>query len=141
MVDQKPNEKYKVADVIKAMANTRGIKSVVARNLGCDRDTIDNYINRHPTVRAAWEQEREQIIDSAESQLVLKVNAGEWPAIRHVLITLGRNRGYGESSETRLTGADGGPIRMEVDPKDALQARIAAIAARTPEDSDSQQPE
>ena len=114
MVDQKPNEKYKVAEVIAAMAHTRGIKSVIARNLGCNRDTIDNYINRHPTVRAAWEQERELIIDNAETQLVLKVNAGEWPAIRHVLITLGKSRGYGETSETRVVGADGAEVRIKV---------------------------
>ena len=112
MEEQKQNEKFKVAEVIAAMHNTRGIKSVIARNLGCARDTVDNYINRHATVRVAWEQERELIIDSAESQLVLKVNAGEWPAVKHVLTTLGKSRGYGET--TAVTGADGGDVRIKV---------------------------
>ena len=114
MEEQHRQDKFKVKDVIAAMANTRGIKSVIARNLGCDRMTVESYLKRYPTVYAAWEQERELIIDNAETQLVLKVNAGEWPAIRHVLITLGKSRGYGETSETRVVGADGAEVRIKV---------------------------
>ena len=138
MEEQHRQDKFKVKDVIAAMAHTRGIKAAIARNLGCDRMTVESYLKRYPTVYAAWEQERELIIDNAETQLVLKVNAGEWPAIRHVLITLGKSRGYGESSETRVTGADGENLKVEVDVKDTLIARIAAIVARTTTDSDPQ---
>ena len=67
---------------------------------------------------------------------MIKVNAGEWPAIRHVLITLGKKRGYGES--LGVTGADGENLKVEIDVKDTLIARIAAIVARTSTDSDTQ---
>ena len=104
-------EKYTTAQVIKAIEDSAGIKAVVARRLGCHRFTVDRYIRRYPTVARAYQQEREKLVDLAESELVKRVRAGEWPAIRWVLATLGRNRGYVEKQEMDVTSG-GEPIRV-----------------------------
>ena len=101
-------ERYTTAQVIEALQQTRGIMSLAARLLGCTRWTIYNYIERHPTVKQAYEEQRQTIVDLAEGQLVKKLDAGEWPAIKFILATLGRDRGYVERQE--LTGADKGEI-------------------------------
>jgi len=98
-----PNqERYSVETVIKAIEGSRGIKSQIARKLGCDRGTVDNYITRHPTVARAYQAEREAIVDTAEVQAMVKVNEGDGPMIRFILATLGKDRGYVERQEVDL---------------------------------------
>lgn len=97
--------RYTTQQVIDAIKDSKGIKSIVAARLGCTRQTIDNYIKRHPTVARAYQEERERIVDIAEAQLLGKLRAGEWPAIRYTLSTLGKNRGYTEKSELEFMGA------------------------------------
>lgn len=89
--------RYTTEQVIDALRKSAGIKSQAARALGCNRLTVDNYIQRYPTVKAAYEEQRQVIIDAAESQLVKKLSAGEWDAVKYVLSTLGRDRGYGDT--------------------------------------------
>lgn len=90
-------QRYTAEQVIEAIKKARGIKAVVARSLGCDRSTVNNYIERYPTVKRAYEEQREVIIDIAEGQLIKKVDSGEWDAVKYVLSTLGKDRGYGDT--------------------------------------------
>ena len=79
--------------------------AVAAKLLGCTRWTIYNYIARHPTVKRAYEEQRQTIVDIAEGKLIAKLDAGEWPAIRYILSTLGRDRGYVERVEQQVSGS------------------------------------
>ena len=104
------NGRYTTREVISALKAAHGVQAAAARSLGCDRHTVSNYIKRHATVRAAWEESRDEFIDLAESKLMEKVSAGEWPAIAFTLKTIGHTRGYVEKRQTEITGADGGPL-------------------------------
>jgi GH24 family phage-related lysozyme (muramidase) len=100
---------YTAEQVIEALKASAGIQAAAARRLGCDRNTIGNYIKRYATVRQALEEARDTTIDLAESKLIEKVQAGEWPAIAFTLKTVGRtvgrHRGYVERQEyERVTG-------------------------------------
>lgn len=101
-------EKYTTGEVIDALAEARGIKSRAAESLGCDRRTVDNYIDRHPTVARAYAELREALVDNAEEGLSALLQEKYWPAIRYTLATLGKDRGYVERQE--VTGPEGGPI-------------------------------
>lgn len=92
----------------KAISGSMGIKTAVARRAGCSVGTIDNALQRWPELAKQLEEERESIIDLAESQLVRAVNDGEMRAILFTLETLGRNRGWTKRQE--ITGADGVPL-------------------------------
>ena len=92
-------EKYTTQEVIKAIRGTFGIKTAAAKALQCSRNTIDNYIERHPTVASAYQEERARLVDMAESKFAEEISKGEWPAIRFALATLGRDRGFVESKE------------------------------------------
>lgn len=95
-------ERFSTGTVIEALKKARGVKAVAAQILKCDRHTVDNYIKRHPTVRRAYEEQRETLIDVAEGKLITKIEGDEWPAIKFVLTTLGKDRGYSERHE--ITG-------------------------------------
>jgi hypothetical protein len=88
--------------------SSMGVKTVVARRLGCSWDTVDRYAKRYTTVQQALDTERELLIDMAEVKLGERVMMGEWPAIQFVLKTLGKERGYTERQE--ITGAEGGAM-------------------------------
>ena len=99
-------ERYSCKQVIKAIEGSGGVKKIIAERLGCSRWTVDNYLKRHPTVVRAFEQERERIIDVAESKLSEKVKQGHWSAIRYLLSTRGKTRGYVERQEIEQINSD-----------------------------------
>ena len=98
------SEKYTTKQIIEALQQARGIMAVAARYLGCHRHTIENYIARYPTVAKAYQEQRDTIVDIAEGKLVAMLDAGEWPAVKYTLSTLGRNRGYVERQEQEISG-------------------------------------
>ena len=117
-------EKFTTAEVIEALERFQGIKALAAEALGCDRHTVDNYIKRHPTVALAYDDLRETMVDRAERGLLKLLVAEDWQAIKYVLSTLGKDRGYSERQE--ITGPEGGPLQVEHD----LDAETIAEALR-----------
>ncbi len=104
--------KYTAKQVAQALLDANGILAQAAKNLGCTRQTVYNYINKHETVKAAYEEANETTIDFVESKLMEQVRVGNITAIIFFLKTKGRNRGYVERQE--VTGKDGGPVEHDV---------------------------
>jgi len=100
-------QKYTAGQILEAIKGTRGVRSAIAQKLGCHRHTVENYITRLPSVRQAIEDERESFMDLAEVKMMTKVADGSWPAVKFVLMTLGRNRGYVEQVQITGTGKAG----------------------------------
>ena len=95
-----------------ACEGTGGIKALVARKLDCSRSTVVNYAKRYARVRQALEDAKQARIDLAEGQHTRLIVSGYWPAIKYLLETQGRDRGYTERHE--ITGADGAEIAIRV---------------------------
>jgi hypothetical protein len=93
-------DRYTQQRVIDAIVQARGIKTTAAESLGCSRQTITNYLDRYPAVKAAYDEANESTLDLAESKLIALVEKEEWPAIRFLLVTKGKDRGYVERQET-----------------------------------------
>ena len=104
--------KYKWQDMAAACEGTGGIKALVARKLDCSRSTVVNYAKRYARVRQALEDAKQARIDLAEGQHTRLIVSGYWPAIKYLLETQGRDRGYTERHE--ITGADGAEIAIRV---------------------------
>jgi hypothetical protein len=86
--------RYTAEQVAVALRAAGGVHSIAAEQLGCHRTTILDYIRRYPKVRQAYDEARASAVDKAESKLMTLVDREEWPAIRFMLVTLGRDRGY-----------------------------------------------
>lgn len=91
---------YTREQVLEAVRKATGNLSVAAKILKCSRQTVYNASKRWKTVAAEIAQQRATIVDLAEQRLIDKVNEGQWPAIKYVLSTLGKTRGYGPEPET-----------------------------------------
>jgi hypothetical protein len=109
---------YKAETFIKAIAGSGGIVSTIATRVGCDWHTARRYIDDHATVRAAYDAERETLVDACESVVVMNVKlaqqtqregrSADTSDAKWVLSRLGKERGYVERSE--VTGKDGTPL-------------------------------
>lgn len=96
---QMANQKLTKKRVLNAIARTGGVLAAVASNLGVARQTVYDFMERNPDVKDQLTQERESIIDMAESKLFKAVQQGDSWAIKTVLSTIGKDRGYTEKKE------------------------------------------
>ena len=55
--------------IIQEIARFNGNIAMVAQAMHCSRQTIYNYIKKHPSIEAALRDERERMIDNVESRL------------------------------------------------------------------------
>ena len=102
--------------MIDAVQDAKGILAAAARQLGCSRTTLYNYMERYSTVKDAYIDARESLIDFTEQQLFKQVSEGNITAIIFTLKTIGKRRGYVERQE--VTGANGGELVINVTLKD-----------------------
>lgn len=90
----RPDE-FTAEQVAEALRKARGVYAVAARTLGCNRQTIANYVNRYATVKAAAEEATATVVDVAESFLIRDVYEGKFDQIKYYLNSKGKDRGYG----------------------------------------------
>ena len=103
-------QRYTQAQVISALRDTKGMVYLAAKKLGCEAQTIYNYRDRYPAVRAEMEQQDGEVDDAAEMKLYQAIIAGEPWAVQFRLRTKGKGRGYVERVQQEVTGKDGGPL-------------------------------
>lgn len=122
-------KRYTAAQMITAIQQAKGNISAAARALGTSRQTVLNYADEYSTVKQALEDEREAMIDTAESALHAAILDKQGWAVCFTLKTLGKSRGYVERQE--ITGADGRAIeiRHADELTDDELARIAASSS------------
>lgn len=97
-----------------AIVKSRGLLSFAAQLLGCERATVYSYLEKWPDLKKVVSDQREGLVDIAESRLLGNIDKGDTTAIIFFLKTQGRGRGYVERMEH--TGADGGAqvIRVQI---------------------------
>ena len=109
-----PNRpQFTAAQFIDAIPGTGGIITAIAKRVGCSWNTAHRYIDRHPSVRAAYDAECESVLDLAEAKTIEAIRDGDGQMIRYYLSTKGKRRGYTERHE--VTGPDGGPVALTWD--------------------------
>jgi hypothetical protein len=86
--------RYTVEQVLEALNACNGLVYLAAEKLGCCSQTICNYQNRHARIRQVVLEKRGRRVDVAEAALDKAILNGEGWAIRFLLSTQGRDRGY-----------------------------------------------
>jgi len=125
-------ERYKAQQFIDAMPRSGAIVSSIAKAVGCTWHTARKYIDNYPTVREAYEAERERILDIAENVIIGNIMASnrkqaeavkdgpdgkpgepvvvDSADVRWYLSMKGRERGYVKSEAHEVSGKNGGPV-------------------------------
>ena len=96
---------YTIDQILEAIKGSGSIMSTVAKKLGCSWKTAETKVNQHEETRQAFEDERQTIIDMAESVVFNSVQEKDVQTAKWVLSTIGKKRGYSERHE--ITGEDG----------------------------------
>ena len=92
--------------VLKAIEDSMGIYAVIARKCGVARCTITAFFKRNPNMVKYVEQEREKVLDIGEASLFKLVKEGNMNAVKLLLTTKGKGRGYVERQEIEATFGD-----------------------------------
>lgn len=92
--------RYTPAEIIAACEGSRGVLAVVARKLGCNRETVEKAVERWPEVAAALKGAKEHVVDLLEIKIYDKaIKEGDITALKYLLNTHGKARGYGAKPE------------------------------------------
>lgn len=91
------------AEILKAIKGSKGITTQVAKRLGVSWDTAQKYIHSNEINRTAFQNERESILDLAESTIHTSISNGNTQDAKWLLSTLGKKRGYGDSEPVAET--------------------------------------
>lgn len=70
------------------------MSSHIASRLGITRNAVNKRLRENPKLREAQIEEREKMIDVAETALYRKVEDGNLDAIKYFLSRAGKARGY-----------------------------------------------
>ena len=91
-------------EIIEAIKGSAGIISTIAKKLGVEWHTAEKYINLYPTVKKAYQDEAERILDMSESVILESISAKDIPSAKWYLTKKGKQRGYGDETDINLKG-------------------------------------
>lgn len=106
---------YTKEQIIAALRANKGMVTLAADHLGCNSQTIYNWMKRSPDVQAVVDAERERVIDVAEVALMGAIGRKEGWAIAFALKTIGKKRGYVERTEQVNFNVDSELIKRTID--------------------------
>ncbi len=101
-------------EMAEALVKARGLQTVAAEMLGCSWQTVRTYVQKYPECAEALEVANTALGDLAETKLVDNISTGDQRAIEFYLKSKHKQRGYADKTQVELTGAAGGPVRLEV---------------------------
>ncbi|GAG17088.1 unnamed protein product, partial [marine sediment metagenome] len=97
-------------DFIDAIPGTGGIITDIAKEVGCCWNTAKKFITNFATVKAAYDQEVESVLDSAEVVIIDDIKKGKDVQTAKWFLTMkGANRGYAPTQRREISGPDEGP--------------------------------
>ena len=106
-MDKKPGRAkgtngFTAEQFLAAIPGSAGIVTTIAKRVGCSWNTAKKYIQKYATVNRAWLDEKEKILDLAETKLIEQISDGEMWAVKYYLATQGKKRGYTEKQEIAI---------------------------------------
>ena len=105
---------YTIEQIIESIKGTGGIIQAIARNLGCQWHTAEKYVNMYEETKEAYRDEKESILDLAESKIIGSINSGNTQDAKWYLATQGKKRGYTEKQEIEHSGNADKPLQIIV---------------------------
>ena len=107
--------------VLEAINGSLGIILTIAKRLGCESRTAKRLIDKWKETKDALFDEKEHVLDLAETGFYDALIKKEQWAIKFILTTKGQSRGY--TTQTTLCVDNGSPLNIRFDgmTKDEIQ--------------------
>ena len=93
------------AKIIAALRKWGGMSALAAKELGISRQAVHQRVKNSATIRAAVAEMEEETLDIGEGHLIKLVRNGDKEMIKYYLDRKGRQRGYSNSVNVGLDGA------------------------------------
>lgn len=90
-----------------ALRESRGVVAEAARLVRMSRTAIYNRVNANADLKAVLDEQRDELLDDAEAALAnmaLSEHPDQFKALRFLLRTIGRTRGYDERMQIEHSG-------------------------------------
>ena len=97
-------EKASIRKILNAISGTGGLISAIAKKLDVHYHTVLNYEKKYESVKQAIEEERDRMLDKAESNLFIRIKEGDEETSKWFLARKGRHRGYSEKIDMEQKG-------------------------------------
>lgn len=85
-----------------ALRKAGGVPAGAAQILGCARSTVTRRIHKSESLQRFCEELEEEYLDMAESKMAALVKKGDFRALRFVLETKGKARGWTKLVDLRI---------------------------------------
>ena len=123
-----PQKRPSAAQVEDAIRRAAGNVTAAARGLGVGRTALHARIAKSPQLQQVLQEEREALVDMAESALRAEVLDRNMTAIIWTLKASpeAKRRGWGERHE--MTGAEGCLLYTSPSPRDRTRSRMPSSA-------------
>jgi hypothetical protein len=99
-------------ELLAAIKGSGGIISNISKRLKVDWHTANNLIKKNPNCLLALEDEKEKILDLAETKIIEAMMSGDTSTSKWVLATQGRKRGWSENIKIDHSGEVGITINI-----------------------------
>jgi hypothetical protein len=109
-ISQYKMAKVTTAEAAAAIKQHKGFITQAAKTLGISRRHLHTLINRHPTIKEALDDAREEMKDFAESKIYQGINNDNTALLIFYAKTQMKDRGYIERQEIDHSGA----VKIEV---------------------------
>lgn len=112
------SKKITQEQMLRAVSGSNGLISAVQRNLEADLgekicwDTVEKYIHKWESCEKALEQEKNIVLDMAESNIIKELKSGDPATSKWYLRMKGKERGYEDSSTVKIDSAD--PLNINI---------------------------
>lgn len=113
-------QRFTKSDVLKAIKDSYGLISEVAKRLHCEWHTAKKYIEKWQDTELAFIDEEETKLDFVESKAIKAIEKDDSAMIRFYLATKGKKRGfsYNKETDTQTTQKDDPQIYFVFDNDD-----------------------
>jgi len=126
-MSNKKARRLNVDMVSNALHETKGAVYMAANRLQCSHQAVYDYINKYESVADIKAFYDGELVDIAELRTRTAVIDGEPWAVKMVLMTKGKARGWVERTE--IAGPDGGPVEHEHEHRGQVHGSIEHVAA------------
>ena len=123
MSKRRRGDQYTTKQFIDAIKGTGGVVSVIAKKVGCEWDTAKKYIEKYPTIKQAYENEKNAIDDMAESVVLKSIKDGDVATAKWWLVKK-RKSEFGEAVDF-TSGGEPVTLRVVYGNDDGTGKRIA----------------
>jgi len=96
------SSRFTADQFIEAIKGSGGIVTTIAERVGCSWSTARLFIDNHPTVLQAYNDENERMLDMSEAALFKSIKGGDTQDAKWHLSRKGKHRGYAERQEFDL---------------------------------------